>query len=346
MSLPSDRLQKDDKVLIIGVTGLVGASTADALAQRGLKVVGATRQVGPRTQPLKDKLDGLYGKDTIEFVQIKDYTDVNEYRAILHGVAGIVYQAYDLSTLDTTKAVETAYKTTWAILEAAYETPSVKSIVFTSSTAAIYNATYGQDMDLSLDDYNDTGYEKAFRLPDDAPEKFGFVYSATKVKMEKTLWDFVKQHKPSFAVNTVLPHMVLGKPFNPAEGVYSTSTWTKWIFEGKLDNNPGVGFWLPSEWHIDVRDVAIIHVAALLDPEVNGQRMWAAVAPPVHINELLAQWREQYPERQFVQDFDVPSPPKQNILDNSLGQKLLEKWAGRDLISFEEMIHETIEDSL
>jgi hypothetical protein len=143
--------------------------------------------------------------------------------------------------------------------------------------------------------------------------------------------------QPSFSVNTVLPHIVLGAPFNPAEGVYSTSTWLSWLFNGKLEDNPIVGFFSPPFWVVDVADSAVIHVAALLAADVNNEKLWAAGQPPISINKVLAIWREAYPERKIVPDFDLPEPPKQDI-DRALSTALLKRYAGRDWIPLKQTI--------
>jgi hypothetical protein len=91
--------------------------------------------------------------------------------------------------------------------------------------------------------------------------------------------------------------------------------------------------------YVNVRDVASLHVAALLDPEVNGQRV-QAFNSGFNWNNVLAVFRKVYPERKFIDDL----PGMQSFLgttDASLSLKLLKKWNGQDdWISFEDGIKE------
>ena len=58
---------------------------------------------------------------------------------------------------------------------------------------------------------------------------------------------------------------------------------------------------------------------------------------------MLAVFRGKYPNNDFVKDFDVAPPSKQD-LDDTIGKGLLKKYTGRDYIGFEETILDTVED--
>jgi hypothetical protein len=84
---------------------------------------------------------------------------------------------------------------------------------------------------------------------------------------------------------------------------------------------------------VDVRDVALIHVAALLDSKTDKERLWAASGDVNHVNTILKVWRDAYPDRKdkIPKDFDFPEPPKQ-VIDNSKSTELLQRYAGRNWI--------------
>ena len=50
----------------------------------------------------------------------------------------------------------------------------------------------------------------------------------------------------------------------------------------------------PVQYYIDVRDTAQVHVAALVNPSCDGQRIFA-LAKPTRWNEILAILRKQNP---------------------------------------------------
>jgi hypothetical protein len=80
--------------------------------------------------------------------------------------------------------------------------------------------------------------------------------------------------------------------------------------------------------HIDVKDVAILHVAALLDPECNGARL-QAWADYCNMNDILAVLRRLYPQRKFRDDFTNQT---QLTITTDFDQQvaLLKKWGGQD----------------
>lgn len=139
-----------------------------------------------------------------------------------------------------------------------------------------------------------------------------------------------------------MPHMVLGDPFNPADGQYSTSTWMSELFVGKRDGV--IASFLatrPPTWIVDVNDTAVLHVAALLAADINGRRLWAAGHQVDNINEILNVWRRKYPDRDITEDFAVQRGSKQ-VLDRNVETELLHRYAGRDYIPLEQTLIETV----
>ena len=149
--------------------------------------------------------------------------------------------------------------------------------------------------------------------------------------------------QPSFAFNTIHPTLVAGPVANPAPGHYSTHTWLTEIF---LDTPDSLGptFVNPADWLVDTRDVAAIHVAALLSDSTNGERLWAA-GHPFSGNQLLGVWRKAFPEREIRADFEFPEGPK-IVLDRSKSTKMLKELEGRDWYSLEETVIANVQRAL
>jgi hypothetical protein len=92
---------------------------------------------------------------------------------------------------------------------------------------------------------------------------------------------------------------------------------------------------------VNVKDVAVLHVAAILDEDTKEERIqaWAA---PFNWNDVLAIMRRLYPTHKFVDDFPEPAAFS-TITDDSVALKLLKKWAQQDgWKSLEDGIRETI----
>lgn len=79
---------------------------------------------------------------------------------------------------------------------------------------------------------------------------------------------------------------------------------------------------------MDVKDVAVLHVAAALDPDVNHARL-QAWGHRCNGNDILAIMRKHYPQHEFVDDL-----ANQTVLtfsaDFSEPLALLKKWANQD----------------
>jgi hypothetical protein len=79
---------------------------------------------------------------------------------------------------------------------------------------------------------------------------------------------------------------------------------------------------------VDVKDVALLHIAATLDPNVNNARL-QAWGRNITWNDLLGVLRKLYPNRQFAED--LADPPRFSITtDESEPIALLKKWANQD----------------
>jgi hypothetical protein len=79
--------------------------------------------------------------------------------------------------------------------------------------------------------------------------------------------------------------------------------------------------------HVDVKDVALLHVAAVLDPEIKNARLqaWAEYS---NWNSVLAIMRKLYPLRKFPDNFPS-STPLTMTADFSQPLAILEKWGNQ-----------------
>jgi hypothetical protein len=76
---------------------------------------------------------------------------------------------------------------------------------------------------------------------------------------------------------------------------------------------------------VDVKDLALLHVAAILDPSVRNARInsWAHFC---NCNDLLAIMRSCLPERKFIDD--MPHSTSLSLsTDSTQQEELLKKWS-------------------
>jgi nucleoside-diphosphate-sugar epimerase len=94
---------------------------------------------------------------------------------------------------------------------------------------------------------------------------------------------------------------------------------------------------------IDVKDVAALHIAAMLDPDTKNARLqtWGI---STNWNDMLAILRKLRPGKEFLPDF--PDHDYVEVTtDQSESIALLKKWANQDgWTSLEDTIADTISD--
>ena len=80
--------------------------------------------------------------------------------------------------------------------------------------------------------------------------------------------------------------------------------------------------------HIDVKDSALLHVAAVLDPECRGARL-QAWGEYCNMNDILAVLRKLYSNRTFMDNFSNQTKLEVTF-DGKQQLALLKKWGGQD----------------
>ena len=218
-------------------------------------------------------------------------------------------------------------------LSAASKIPSIKRFVYTSSSAAILLAKPNVELNLSTEDWNIEAIEAAWKPPPYEPERGSAVYAASKTEAEQRMWEFVKEEKPGFVLNTILPNFNFGQIFS-AQQPASSGGLVREAYYGDITRLKN----LPSQWMVDVKDTARLHVAALIDPEVENERI-LAFAYPFNCNDILACLRKLYPDKEFPNSIEDDSRDLSK-LDNRRGEELLKKFGRPGWTGLEESIHE------
>ncbi|KAK7967172.1 uncharacterized protein PG986_001449 [Apiospora aurea] len=184
-------------------------------------------------------------------------------------------------------------------LTAAASEPSVKRFVLTSSSAAALIPKPNTPLTVTADTWNDEVVPIAYRDPPYEPERGYLVYAASKTLGEQAAWKFMREKKPGFVLNAVLPNITFGASLDPVhQGHPSTSGMLAELFRG----NPALLAGLPAQYFVDIQDVALLHVAATINPTVVSERIFA-FAEPVNGDGILAILRKMYPDRSFPADF-------------------------------------------
>ncbi|PWY65891.1 aldehyde reductase [Aspergillus eucalypticola CBS 122712] len=295
-------------VLVTGANSLVGSNVADRLLSRGYRVRGTVRNA-QRHQWLGDLFRDKYGKDSFELVQIQDIQRPGAFGEAMKGVSGVahVVTIFAGSNDSPDEVFESIKQLDYNILASAAAEPSVKRFVYTSSCQAA-NTMGLDDLDgktvITSETWNETAIQRA-KTGSPAEWRRGFdVYSASKALGEQGIWEWVREHKPRFVANTVLPSLCYGASLDPQnQGFPSTLSWPAAIIKNDWASvSEHVKANLPNGGYcVDIQDAALLHVAALINPTVQNERLFA-YGWPFFWNDLATIYRDIFPNRELPTD--------------------------------------------
>ncbi|KIW45683.1 uncharacterized protein PV06_04054 [Exophiala oligosperma] len=279
MTTAEKRIAKGEWVLVTGSNGYIGSHIVDVLLQEGYNVRGSVRAEKPWLNKLFDE---RHGKGRFETVIVPSLSSESAFNEAAKGVSGIVHVASDVSfSTDADSVISGVVAGTLLVLKSAAKNPSVKSVVLTSSSSALLIPQPNTEVEIDENTWNDSAVEAAYSK--DTPEAFKplVVYAASKTQGEREGWKWYNENKPHYTFNTVLPNLNMG-PILAPEIAGSTMNWTRNLLKGDEFFKA-----FPPQWFVDVRDDARLHVAALLDPKVKSQRIFA-FAEPYNYTDIIA----------------------------------------------------------
>jgi nucleoside-diphosphate-sugar epimerase len=359
MSLHRKAIPDKSTVLIIGASSFIGAHITHAFLKFGYRVRAVDYNASKAAWLVEDifKSDAVAG--TLELAIVPDILADKAFEEVIKGVSAVIYVAnFEVKSNPN----ETIPQNTAGILNAlrtAAREPSVLRFVMTSSYSASFNPSTDANALLNATSWNESAVKSAWAPPPYEPSRYTTVYMASKVQQEQSLWRFVREEKPSFTVNTVIPSWVTGKVFSKSQNPSSTLCLTG-LYNGDTTFSSGSRIckycfvptssnliWLTKDCGIDsfvsVRDVATLHVASAIDLDVSNERIYA-IAQHSDWNDILSILRRIYPERKFIED-RIGLPRFQGQVDTSLGLGLLRKWGGQNgWTTMEDAIKDTLGD--
>jgi len=253
-----NNLNNKQTVLVTGGTGFIGLYCIFNLLQQGYTVKTTLRSLN-RKEEVQNilKSAGITSFENLTFIEADLTKDQNWEEA----VKGCTYVLHIASPFpagepeDENELIIPAKEGALRVLRASRDA-GVKRVVLTSSFAAI---GYGRD----IKDHTFT--EKDWTNTDTITA----AYIKSKTLAEKAAWDFIEQQGNGLELSVINPVGVFG----PALGKdYSTSIGLiKHILDGAMTETPAFTFGV-----VDVRDVADIHLLAMVHPEAKGERFLAA----------------------------------------------------------------------
>ncbi|RSL66561.1 hypothetical protein CEP54_003649 [Fusarium duplospermum] len=333
---------RDSLVLVTGANGLLGSHISDQFLHYGYRVRGTVRNIEKNAWLVKH-FEEKYGVGRFELVQVADMAAEKAFHQ-LTGVSIVVHTASVVSLdPDPNKTIPLVIFGSLNALKAAYDEPSVIQFVYTSSSASLYSPLDEPSGVVTQDTWNEEGIRQAWKEPPYEPERGMAVYAAGKAQAEKEIWRFHKEHRDDRAdlvVNSVLPDCNLGKPLDPVnQGYPSTSGFIPLLCKGEtFPMHP----FFPRQYYVHPRDTARLHVAAAILSDVKEERIFA-FAERFSWDKVLAILREAQPNKSFPDDFSGGDDPHE-IQGRDRAQNLLRILGQPGWTSLEDAVAENIED--
>ncbi|RDW83494.1 major facilitator superfamily protein-4 [Coleophoma crateriformis] len=255
------------RTLVTGGSGFIATHVIDVLLKAGHSVVTTVR-TPQKGQNIRDMHPGV-PQSKLDFVIVEDIAQPDAFdqavvsdppfEYVFHTASPFHYKYKDAEK----ELLQPAIIGTTSILRAIKKSaPSVKRVVVTSSLAAVRSKEKNVG---GHADWCSVTAEDVKRDPSTG-------YVASKTLAEQAAWQYMKDEKPSFTLSVINPTLVFG-PVAPHSSLSSINTSNERVYTimtgGAKSGCPPTG---TNSLYVDVRDVAIAHLAAAEKSEAAGRR--------------------------------------------------------------------------
>ena len=269
---------KDELVLVTGGTGFIGAHCVLRLLEEGYRVRATLRDASRQPEVMAMlETGGSRGKD-LSFAAA-DLTSDAGWREAAEGCSYVLHVASPFpkgTPKDENELIVPAREGALRVLRAARDA-GAKRVVMTSSFAAVGYGTKVPGKTYTEEDWSDPS------SPDIG------AYAKSKTLAERAAWDFVAEDKSAPELAVVNPVAVFGPVLGPD---YSTSIEiVRRMMDGELPGIPRMSFGV-----VDVRDVADLHLRAMVHPAAAGERFLAVAGDFLSLGEMAAILRRRLGE--------------------------------------------------
>ncbi|KAI0051054.1 NAD(P)-binding protein, partial [Auriscalpium vulgare] len=250
-------------VLVTGGSGFIGAWIIKYLVDNGYAVIAAVRTAA-QGEFITHRFPSYSGR--VSSVVIPDIQKEGAYDDVVKDVDAIVHAASPVvfSWEDPQEVIGPAVAGATGILKSATAYGAkVKRVIITSSVAAIHGSVLDKEYDEESWNLRDLNTE---HTKTSAP---WLVYNTAKTRAEKAAFDYVKETQPQYDLVTLLPAFNWGpyvhqpsKNFGSSPGALLGGFATGGDTSGSLVGD-----------FVDVRDSALLHVLALKNGNIGGERL-------------------------------------------------------------------------
>ncbi|MEU2289201.1 aldehyde reductase [Streptomyces sp. NPDC013178] len=263
-------------VLVTGATGYLGGHTVSRLLDEGVTTRVTIRHEGQRENVLAAlRQAGTDPAGKLEFA-VASLDDDRGWSDAMQGAAKVLHLAspFPFTPPETEdELIRPARDGALRVLAAA-RAAGVPRVVMTSSFAAV-GYTVKEDNHYSEADWTDPQTEG---LP---------AYHKSKILAERAAWDFVRE-EGGIELAVINPTGIFGPVLGNRPS--ASAGLVKAMLTGQMPVVPVMWFGV-----VDVRDVADLHLRAMLHPKAAGERFLGVSGPAMSFFKMAGILREHYP---------------------------------------------------
>ena len=283
-------MANSETVLVTGGTGFVGMRLILQLLENGYTVKTTVRSLKKRESLLQTlKAAGVTASDNLSFIEAELTKDDNWAEAMkgCKYVLSVASPVFFETPKDENEAIRPAVEGILRVLKFA-KNSGVQRVVMTSNFGAVGFSQTDRNRETTENDWTDTDLKGLS------------VYEKSKTLAEKAAWNFMKNEGGNLEFATINPVAILGPSLS--EHVSGSFHLLENLLNGSMKAVPNIPLNV-----VDVRDVADLHIRAMITPEAKGQRFIATADGQISMPEIAALLKSRQPEiSQKVSSKKVP----------------------------------------
>ena len=272
-------MEKLETVLVTGGTGFVGKHIILQLLQKGYRVKTTVRSLTSKdnvTDALRS--NGITSLRELSFIETELTKDDNWEEAMIgcKYVLSVASPVFFEHPENEAEAVRPAVEGICRVLKFAKQA-GVKRVVMTSNFGAVGFSNTDKKTVTTEADWTDTNMKGLS------------VYEKSKTLAERAAWDFIRREGGALEFAVINPVAIYG----PSLDEHLSGSFH--LLENLLDGSMKVVPHLPLNV-VDVRDVADLHIRAMICPEAGGERFIATADGQITLSQIARLLKEKRPD--------------------------------------------------
>lgn len=277
-------------VLVTGGSGFIAIHIILQLLRKGFSVRTTIRNAN-KIEIIKEELinNGITDLSKLSFVEADLAADKNWSKAVA-GATYVIHVASPTPKLqfkNEAEMIRPAVAGVLRVFEASREA-GVKKIVMTSAYGAVFAGHKKRKTPYTEKDWSNL----------DA--KGIHPYQKSKTLAEKAAWKFIQEEGENMALTVINPVGVMGPVLS--KKFSHSNIQVQEMMQGKIKALPNV-----DSGYVDVRDVAALHILAMLSDKANGQRFLATTGETLSMIDVANVLKNAFPE--YAQNIPTKTIP-------------------------------------